>query len=514
MNRQDRSRRKGSKASAAPETLPPSLPFHQLFSNHLLDDGPPLVILTPGGLPLWSNSAYRDLTSDRQAASDLSYLLPPQLQLDPETLRQKGYAYRDGIVTIKTHAHRVRLRYAPMIDPAGQVEALACLIVMVHDNKISVQDLTRIQSRLDDIVRLVSDWIWESSCDLTLTSVSDRVLAVMGFHPQELTGKPLYELAINRRAQQTLRNRFRSLSPFRNHVFEASDRAGQRKLLLVSAVPVFDLDNGQHLGFRGTANDITELTERERGLMAAKETAEQASHAKTQFLARMSHELRTPLNSIIGFSEMMRLQTHGPLGAADYLDYAGDIHQSANRLLHVINDILDITTIEAGKLVLNETEITLHMIIGPLMAAVRESSEAAGLTLQTDMPGDLPHLFIDQRIVRQIIGNLLSNAVKFTPKGGQVTLRAARDAAGGMSVSVIDTGIGIDPAAVDHLFVPFFQAETGIARKFEGTGLGLALAKRLTELLGGQLHLTSRPQQGTTATIVLPASRVIAPPAP
>jgi PAS domain S-box-containing protein len=514
MNRQDRSKRKSSKPSAALETLPQSLPFHQLFSNNLLDYGPPLAIFTPGGVSLWSNSAYRDLSEDPQAGTDLSYFLPPQLQLDLEALRENGYAHHDGIVTFKNHAHRTRLRYVPMIDSAGRIEALACLINMTRDDTVSLQDLARVQSRLDDVVRLVSDWIWESTCDLILSSLSDRVLAVMGYHPQELIGKPLYELAINRRAQQTLRNRFRSLSPFRNHVFEASDKTGQRKLLLVSAVPIFDLGNGQHLGFRGTAHDITELTERERGLMAAKEAAEQASRAKSQFLARMSHELRTPLNSIIGFSEMMRLQTHGPLGAADYLDYAGDIHHSANRLLNVINDILDITTIEAGKLVLNETETTLEMIAGPLVAAIRETAEAGGLTLQTDIPGDLPHLFIDQRVMRQILGNLLSNAVKFTPKGGQVTLRATLDAVGGMSITVADTGIGIDPVAFDHLFMPFFQAETGTTRKFEGTGLGLALAKRLTELLGGQIHLTSRPQEGTTVTVVLPASRLVKPPAP
>ncbi|MDY0882940.1 PAS domain-containing sensor histidine kinase [Dongia soli] len=492
--------------------MPSSLPLHQLFSNNLLDYNSPLVVLSPGGTSLWSNGAYRDLTADPQAGSDLSYLLPPQLQLDLEALRQSGHAHHDGIVTFKNHAHRVRLRYAPMVDSTGQIEALACLINVARDDTVSVQDLARVQSRLEDIVRLVSDWIWESTCDLTVTALSDRVFAVMGYHPQELIGKPLYEIAINRRAQQTLRNRFRSLSPFRNHVFEASDKAGQPKLLLVSSVPIFDLDNGEHLGYRGTAHDITELTEREHGLMAAKESAEQASRAKTQFLARMSHELRTPLNSIIGFSEMMRLQTHGPLGAPDYLDYAGDIYQSANRLLNVINDILDITTIEAGKLVLNETETTLKMITDPLIPAIRETAETSGLLLKTKIPDNLPHLFIDQRIARQILGNLLSNAVKFTPEGGQVTLQAALDAVGGMAISVTDTGIGIDPAALDHLFIPFFQAETGTTRKFEGTGLGLALAKRLTELLGGHLHLTSRPQQGTTVTIVLPASRVMTPP--
>jgi PAS domain S-box-containing protein len=365
------------------------------------------------------------------------------------------------------------------------------------------------QERLTDVIRLSSDWIWETDANLNLTFLSERVSKVMGYYPAELAGKPLQSLAVNRRAENTLMKRFETWSPFRDHVFESADKNGQLRLLLVSAVPIFDLETGAHLGFRGTANDITELTERERNLLAAKEAAEQANQAKNHFLAHMSHELRTPLNSIIGFSEMMRLQTHGPLGASEYVSYAGDIHDSANHLLAVINDILGLTSVEAGTLVLHDSEATLEMIVQPVLQAFRSKAVLAGLTLTVDLPTKLPHLMIDQRVMRQIISNLLSNAIKFTPSGGSVELRARSELDGSISVTVTDTGIGINEETLEHIFMPFFQAEGGTTRKFEGTGLGLALSKRLAELLGGNLCISSKRGVGTTVTLSVPSRRAI-----
>jgi PAS domain S-box-containing protein len=371
------------------------------------------------------------------------------------------------------------------------------------------RDLGRMQERLNDVIRLASDWVWETDPNLNMTFLSDRVAKIMGYYPVELLGKPFQGLAVNRRSTTTMLKRFETLTPFRDHVYEAINKEGHLKLLLISAVPIFDVDTGAHLGFRGTANDITELTERERNLLAAKEAAEQANRAKTQFLTHMSHELRTPLNSIIGFSEMMRLETHGPLGASEYDSYAEDIHESANQLLSVINDILGLTSIEAGTLVLQESEATLEMIVQPILASFRAKAAMAEINLVSDIGSNLPNLMIDQRVTRQILSNLLSNAIKFTPPGGRVDLHAAMQADGCITVTVADTGIGINAETLQHIFMPFFQAEAGTTRKFEGTGLGLALSKRLAELLGGTLSISSKRDLGTTVSLTLPASRIV-----
>ena len=494
-------------------SAPAASQVSQLFTGNLFEAGPAIFILALDGEIRWSNSAFRDFGIRYGTRVELLPLLHPLDWLDRAELQASGRISRNIRATLAESSHIVSGQFAPLTAKDGQIDAVACCISLTPDVEHIARNLAQLQERFQDVVRLVSDWIWECDAELNIVSLSDRVRNVMGFHPHELVGRPFLSLAQNRRSQQTLINRFQHLSPFRDHVFESTDRDGHLKLLLISAVPIFDMETGRHNGFRGTASDITELTERERGLLAAKEAAEQANRAKTHFLAHMSHELRTPLNSIIGFSEMMRMQPHGPLGAPEYLDYAGDINESANRLLGVINDILDITAVEAGNLVLNETEITLDMIIRPVLETLRHKATAAGLSLHVDAAVDLPHLFIDQRVMRQILNNLLSNAVKFTPLGGDVTLRAALAPEGGMVISVIDTGIGIDEITLEHIFMPFFQAETGPNRKFEGAGLGLALSKRLVELLGAHLSVISKRGKGTTVSIALPARRLVQTPA-
>ncbi|MET1026268.1 MAG: ATP-binding protein [Dongiaceae bacterium] len=513
MSRQGRPRPLSSDISAPAGNLPATSQLGQILAGKLFDAGPPLFILGLDGAISWANAAFRAFAIGLGKQADLLPLMRPLDWLDLAELQVNGTASRAIRATLEGNFYHVSGQFAPLSTENGCLDAIAGLISVTPDVEAVARNLSQLQERFQDVVRLVSDWIWECDEKLNFVSLSDRIRNVMGFHPHELIGRPVVGLAINERSRQTLAARFQHLSPFRGQLFESADKDGRLKLLLISAVPIFDLETGRHNGFRGTASDITELTERERGLVAAKEAAEQASRTKTHFLAHMSHELRTPLNSIIGFSEMMRMQPHGPLGAPEYLDYAGDIHDSANRLLGVINDILDITAVEAGNLVLNETEITLDMIIRPVLETTRHKATAAGLSLHVEAPAELPHLFIDQRVMRQVLNNLLSNAVKFTPPGGDVTLRAALTSEGGMTVSVIDTGIGIDERTLEHLFMPFFQAETGPNRKFEGAGLGLALSKRLVELLGAQLSIVSKRGEGTIVSIGLPASRFVKRPA-
>jgi signal transduction histidine kinase len=224
----------------------------------------------------------------------------------------------------------------------------------------------------------------------------------------------------------------------------------------------------------------------------------------------MSHELRTPLNAIIGFSEIMNREMFGQIGVPRYTDYIKDIGDSAQHLLRLIEDILDLSKAEAGKMELEEAEIDLAASVHSACLMLRERAKRGGVALLEDVSADLPRLFGDRRRIRQVLLNLVSNAVKFTPRGGSVRVAAAAGAEGGLVLTVSDTGIGIDAADIARVFEPFVQLGRDKGISGEGTGLGLPLCKELVELHGGTVSLTSQPGVGTKVSAAFPASRTIA----
>jgi signal transduction histidine kinase len=242
-------------------------------------------------------------------------------------------------------------------------------------------------------------------------------------------------------------------------------------------------------------------------LTTALEAAQAASRSKSAFLASMSHELRTPLNAVIGFSETMQMEMHGPL-VERYKEYLASIHDSGAHLLSLINDILDISRFDAGHGELNEEVFDPTPKIANTMRMVEAQAVKAKVALVTEIARDLPHLNADHRRVRQILLNLASNAVKFTQPGGTVTVRAFC-AEQGFVLQVADTGIGIAPEDFIKALEPFGQVDSSLARKYEGTGLGLPLTRHMAELHGGNLTLDSAPGQGTTVTVILPAWRLV-----
>jgi signal transduction histidine kinase len=236
--------------------------------------------------------------------------------------------------------------------------------------------------------------------------------------------------------------------------------------------------------------------------------ADAANNNKTQFLASMSHELRTPLNAVIGFSELLRLETFGPLGDNRYKGYAHDIYASGTHLLSLINDVLDTARLDNGQLNLNEEVVDIVALVSDAVRMMTPQAETAGVTLRNDVRGPLPPVMADARRVRQVLLNLVSNAVKFTPPYGSVT------ASGGLGesylfLSVADTGIGIAEKDIPRAFARFGQVDSTLARKYQGAGLGLPLAKDLIEMHGGTLSLESKPTVGTTVIVTLPASRLL-----
>lgn len=256
-----------------------------------------------------------------------------------------------------------------------------------------------------------------------------------------------------------------------------------------------------------TFRDISDRKQGEQAQKRATEVATAANRAKTEFLANMSHELRTPLNAIIGFSDIMKGELMGPLGAEQYREYIRDINGSGQHLLEVVNDILDMSKIESGEMTLIEDDIRIQNVIDASKRLVEERANAADLTLETDIADNLPELVADERLVKQMLLNLLTNAIKFTPAEGVVTVgaRCAEDET--VVVWVRDTGIGIDIADFDKILEPFGQADASLSREYEGTGLGLPLVKSMIELHQGRLEMDSTPGEGTEVRLRFPRER-------
>ena len=264
------------------------------------------------------------------------------------------------------------------------------------------------------------------------------------------------------------------------------------------------------LEFRAEKDALIGELEKEKAISdEGRRRAEAANVAKSRFLATMSHELRTPLNAILGFSEVMKTKILGPMQNPTYKEYAGNIHDSGRHLLHLINEILDLSRIEAGRYELNEEAARLTDIVEDCHRLLKLRAESKGLTIVLDLEEGLPQIWVDERAIRQICLNLLSNALKFTPKGGTITVRVARAASGGQLVSVKDTGPGIPKEEIPKVLQAFGQGSLAHQTAEGGTGLGLPIVQNLVELHGGTFELASELRKGTEATIELPRKRVL-----
>ncbi|MEQ9170703.1 MAG: ATP-binding protein [Rhodospirillales bacterium] len=261
------------------------------------------------------------------------------------------------------------------------------------------------------------------------------------------------------------------------------------------------------IGARAQLEDA--VAERTRQLDKARRRAEEASVAKSRFLAMMSHELRTPLNSILGFSQFMVDEIMGRMGNARYLEYAADIQHSARHLLDVINDILDISKVEAGEAKLEEEDLELRDLAAAVQRLMSPRISAKSQVLSVSVPDNMPKLRGDGRVIRQVLMNLFSNANKFTPDGGALSISTGVDYRGGIRIEVADTGIGISADDVPLVLEAFGQVRTSHTVTHEGTGLGLTLSKQLVELHGGDLAIQSEVGKGTTVILRFPADRTI-----
>ena len=251
-----------------------------------------------------------------------------------------------------------------------------------------------------------------------------------------------------------------------------------------------------------------QLSRQTKDLAAARDQAQTANRARGEFLANVSHELRTPLNAILGFSEILQKELFGPLGDSRYRDFVTYIHGSGLHLLEIVGNILDLTKIDVGRLELDEHEVDIVDIMQLCVRLVGDTAAAGGVDLEFQCPAGRPLLWADPTRLKQILFNLLANAIKFTPAGKRVVLSAG-DADGGYFIMVSDAGIGMSPEDLEDAMQPFRQIDNSLAKRYQGTGLGLPLTKSLVELHGGVLEIQSEPGKGTTAIVTLPVRRVL-----
>ncbi len=270
---------------------------------------------------------------------------------------------------------------------------------------------------------------------------------------------------------------------------------GSQHVLEITKFPVHSRD-GKITKVGSVSIDLTEQIE-------ARREAQRANRAKSEFLATMSHEFRTPLNAILGFSEMLRSEFFGPLGSPTYVEYAGDIHNSGRQMLSLVNDVLDISTIEAGKRVINKEEIHFCDVIEQCLRNLERRADDGGVALDVQVSKDLRPFFADHRSLTQVVQNLIHNAIKFTGRDGKVEISATEDAKG-VTISVVDTGIGIEADKIAMVTEPFAQSLANPHMAQEGTGLGLAIVKSLIEAHGGTLTIESELGRGTTAEAWFP----------
>ncbi|MCK6450337.1 MAG: PAS domain-containing protein [Alphaproteobacteria bacterium] len=396
----------------------------------------------------------------------------------------------------------------PLCGADGRVDAILTVAMEITDRKRAELELVEANQRMADFAETSSDWFWETDAEHRFVLMSDGV-RILGTDPRQMIGRSRMNISVDRDSDaakwEAHVTDLRAHRPFRAFVYRA-ELNGRTCYIETSGKPLFDAE-GRFAGYRGTGRDVTQAVELQQALIEAKDSAVVASRAKSDFLANMSHELRTPLNAVIGFAEMLATGLPGPLTAKQG-EYLRDIRDSGRHLLAVINDVLDLAKIEAGRLELHEETVEVRAVVGDCVRLVRERAAMGGVEL-ADRCGAPILLRADLMALKKILTNLLSNAVKFTPSGGRVEVDARIGADGEFAMSVADTGVGMSADEVPRALEPFGQIDGALTRRHQGTGLGLPLSVSLAERMGGSLVVDSEKGRGTTVTVRLPAERVL-----
>jgi PAS domain S-box-containing protein len=402
-----------------------------------------------------------------------------------------------------------------MVDTAPWLTALVAALLVALLAKLRDLDLRLIGQaillrRTDALMRLVvensSDGLLVIDEAGKLRSVNPAAARMLGQRAGELVGQHFFDVIATPTHHPPIHSLARMAYADRPSQVELTRPDGS---MLIADVALTRLPDHPNAAYVALLHDVTEMKMRETELRAARDQAEAASNSKSQFLANMSHELRTPLNAVIGFSEIMKTELLGPIGTETYRGYSHSIHDSAKHLLGIINDILDISSIESGSPRLHEGIHEPEQICQSVVALVAGRAETAKVSLVVDVDPAADLLFADGRMVKQMLINLVGNAIKFSPKGGNVEISvtpAGPEPHSGVIFAVADHGIGIAKEDIPRILKPFEQVETAFSRNFDGVGLGLPLVNSMARLHGAALTIESELNVGTTASILFPAA--------
>lgn len=384
---------------------------------------------------------------------------------------------------------------------------------IIHDlsaRKVVEQKLIESEGKFKDFAGVASDWFWEMDKNLRFSYFSEKFREVAAVNPDDLLGKTREETRIPDVSpelwQEHLEN-LRDRKAFRGFVHPGTKPDGSTVWLSVSGLPVYD-NEGQFKGFRGVGSDITSAVESERELVLAKEKAEKASNAKTEFLSSMSHELRTPMNAILGFAQILLMDNSESL-SAEQSDFVKQISQAGDHLLRLITDILDLNKIDSGIIDLHYEVISLDEIVDYCVSLQCDQARKMKVDIhKMKMAGGYPKINLDKTRLTQIVLNIMSNAVKYNRVAGKVTIECEIRESGNVRLSISDTGRGIAESMRDRIFEPFDRLgrESG---EIEGTGIGMTITRRLVDLLECVIDFESVPEVGTRFWIEFPANMVV-----
>lgn len=377
---------------------------------------------------------------------------------------------------------------------------------------IDVDERMRAEDEYRNIFEHATEGIYRSTLDGRQLRANPALVALNGYDNETEMLAAVHDISAEWYVEPGRRDEFIALmerdgrvTDFVSEVYRHRNR--ERIWISENAFVVRDA-HGETIYYQGTVRDITNQLRVQRELVAAKDEAERANQAKSQFLAKMSHELRTPLNAIIGFSEIFKTQIFGPLGSDRYLGYADDILSSGRHLLDLINDLLDLAKVEAGAVVLQEVPTTLADIVAEVVELMQPISTKAGIGITVRDLEALPVIQVDTRLVKQMLVNLISNGLKFNQAGGSVTIQGIREP-DRIGIIVHDDGIGIAAKDLETVLRPFGQIANQMVAEEKGTGLGLPIVNSLIELHGGSLEIVSQEGKGTSVSLWLPAERIV-----
>ncbi|MDK1378062.1 MULTISPECIES: PAS domain S-box protein [unclassified Sinorhizobium] len=505
--------------SADDEALPGSRPAVGM-SSEILDRLPVGLLVHYGDELLHANpeflrlTGYRDLESfSREGGLDALFAHGDDIVDEPDgtmtLIRQNGQ-----LASVNAHLHSIRwegksalmLALAPA---SGNDSAEAA-----RDDDGTAGEASRLRMQIDElrsILETATDGVVILGQEGDVRTMNGSASALFNYDEAEIRGKPFAALFAHE-SQKAVLDYLQGLA---GHGVASVLNDG-REVIGREAnggfIPLFMTIGrlSSSNGYCAVIRDITQWKRTEEELRNAKRAAETANAHKTEFLARVSHEIRTPLNAIIGFSDMMASEHFGPVGHPRYIEYAGDIGRSGRHVLDIVNDLLDISKIEAGEMDLDFSAVDINDAVSEAVSLVQPQANSQRVIIRTSLSASVPTVVADGRSIKQIALNILANAIRFTPSGGQIVVSTSYEANGSVILRIRDTGIGMTRSELDQAMKPFRQVTTGGRKRGDGTGLGLPLTKAMTEANRAQFSINSTPNEGTLVEISFPSQRVLA----